>query len=83
MSAYVSRARVAIIGNNRRDDIVRSDAIIRMSVAAEMLENIAGELRDAVRIALDNKEGNQHCDDYEYELEVDVDISCIFEPVGA
>lgn len=82
MSAYVGCARIVIIGNNRRDDIVRSDAIMRMSVTAEMLENIAGELRDAVRVALDNREGKQHCDDFEYEFEVDADISRIFEPVG-
>ena len=48
-----------------------------------MFENIAGELLDAMRVALYNKEGNQHCDDYKYEFEVDADIPCIFEPVGA
>ena len=48
-----------------------------------MLENIAGELRDAVRVALDKREGKQHCNDFEYEFEVDADISHIFEPVGA
>ena len=46
-------------------------------------QTFAGELRDAMRVALDNKEGNQYCDDLEYEFDVDADISCIFEPVGA
>ena len=46
-------------------------------------QTFACELRDAMRVALDNKEGNQYCDDYEHEFEVDADIPCIFEPVGA
>lgn len=74
ITAYTDQARSVINGHGINQELDRSDAIMRMSVAAKMFEHVAQYLHDSVRFAIDNREGNPHCDDWEYEFDVDYDI---------